>query len=366
MVKADGYAHGAVRVARAALDAGAEWLAVAVVDEAVELREAGIDASILLLSEPVADATEAVVEHSITPALYSRPCLEALGRAADRARRDVDVHVKVDTGMHRIGVAPDDAGPLAAAVRALPRVALGGVFTHLAVADGDSTQDREFTELQLRGFERALDGVRSQGIEPGLRHAANSAATIAYPPARYDLVRTGIAIYGEVPSPTVGDALAQATGGRGLRPVRSLHSRVVALRSLAAGERPSYGRVRPLPLDSVVATVPIGYADGVPRRFFHAGGEVLIRGRRRPLAGVMTMDQMVVDCGPDGDVEVGDEVVLIGAQGGERVTVSEWAGLLGTVNHEVLTLLGARVPRVAAHEAKALRDGGVPGAPGSR
>jgi alanine racemase len=361
VVKADGYGHGAVAVARSALDAGATWLAVAVVDEAVALRDAGITAPILLLSDPVADAVEATLAHSVTPTLSSRGGVAALGRAAERLGVQATVHLKIDTGMHRLGVVPEAVGELVEAALDAPGLGIGGVFTHLAVADGDSPEDREFTDLQLRRFEQALKVVRSQGVEPGLRHAANSAATIAYPSSRYDLVRTGIAIYGEVSSPFVGEALAAATGGRGLEPVLALHSRVVALRRLTAGERPSYGRLRPLSVDSLVATVPIGYADGVPRRFFSAGGEVLIGGRRRPLAGVVTMDQMVVDCGGAGDVEVGDEVVLLGRQGSERITVSEWAGRLGTINHEVLTLIGARVPRVTSREAKALRDGGLPG-----
>ncbi len=364
VVKADGYGHGAVSVARSALDAGAAWLAVAVVDEAVALREAGLSAPILLLSDPVADAVEATLAHSVTPTLSGRGGVAALGRAAARLGVEAAVHLKIDTGMHRLGVAPEEVAELAAEVCDTPGIGIGGVYTHLAVADGDSSEDREFTELQLRRFDEGLAAVRSRGVDPYLRHAANSAGTIAYPASRYDLVRTGIAMYGEVSSPFVGQALASATAGRRLEPVLSLHSRVVALRRLAAGERPSYGRLRPLPANSVVATVPIGYADGVPRRFFTGGGQVLIRGRRRPLAGVVTMDQMVVDCGGGDEVEVGDEVVLVGSQGAERIGVSEWAGWLGTVNHEVLTLFGARVPRVVSRDAKALRDGGVPG--GSR
>ncbi len=361
VVKADGYGHGASDAAAAALDAGAAWLAVAVMDEAVALRDAGITAPILLLSDPAPDAAAEVVVQRVTPTVSSRASVRAIASAAARVGVEATVHLKIDTGMHRIGVAPEAAGELAREVADAPGVALGGVFTHLAVADGASAEDREFTALQLRRFEEGVLAVRAQGASGFLRHAANSAATIAHPAARYDLVRTGIAIYGEVSSAAVADAL-WASGGRRLEPVMSLRSRVVAQHRLAAGERPSYGRLRPLPADSTVATVPIGYADGLPRRYFSAGGEVLIRGQRRPLAGVVTMDQIVVDCGPGGDVELGDEVVLLGAQGEERISVGEWAGILGTINHEVLTLIGARVPRVVSSDAKALRDGGVPGA----
>ncbi len=360
VVKADGYGHGAEAVASAALQAGADWLAVAVVDEAIALREAGIAAPILLLSDPVADAAAAVVANRVTATVSSRATLEALASASARLGIRADVHLKVDTGMHRIGVAPEHLAGLARAALEASGVELCGVFTHLAVADGASEEDRAFTALQLARFDDSLHAVRELAERPLLGHAANSAAAIAYPGARYDLVRTGIAIYGEVPSQAVGDALAGAATGRRLQPVMSLRSRVVALRRLAAGERPSYGRVRPLPVGSTVATVPLGYADGLPRRYFAAGGEVLIGRRRRALAGVVTMDQIVVDCGPDDDVEVGDEVVVLGAQGDERITVSEWARVVGTIHHEVLTLIGARVPRIASSDAKALHDGGVP------
>jgi alanine racemase len=263
------------------------------------------------------------------------------------------VHVKVDTGMHRVGLAPEAAADFALAV-ARSQLSLEGFWTHLAVADGDRAEDREFTDLQLSRFEGHLADLEARGVRPALRHAANSAGAIAHPRARYDMVRTGIALYGELPHPAMAAAIAAAGDGEALRPVMSLRSQVVAVRRLDAGERPSYGRLRPLPEPSTVATVPVGYADGIPHRLFDNGGEVLIGGRRRPLAGAVTMDQIVVDCGAD-DVAVGDDVVLIGTQGDEHIGASEWAERVGTISYEVLTGIGPRVPRVVSGAKEALR-----------
>lgn len=345
VLKADAYGHGATRVAAAALEAGAAGLAVAVVEEGIELREAGIDAPILVLSEPPAEAAGAVIAHRLTPTLYSASGLAELDRAAGALGSSVSVHVKVDTGMHRLGLEPAAVRDFVAKV-AKSRLGFEGLWTHLAVADGVAAEDVAFTNLQLERFGAVLDELDAAGLSPKVRHAANSAGAIAHPAARFDMVRTGIALYGELPSPAMAGVLERAAGRRRLQPVLSLRSEVSALRRLEGGERPSYGRRRPLPAAGLVATVPVGYADGVPRRLFDTGGEVLIRGRRRAIAGVVTMDQLMVDCGPDGDVDVGDEVVLIGAQGDEHIGADEWARLLGTISYEVLTGIGSRVPRV--------------------
>jgi alanine racemase len=353
VLKADAYGHGARLLAAAALEAGAAGLAVAVAEEGVELREAGITAPILVLSEPPADAAAAVVAHRLTPTLYSTAGLAALDRAAGALGAQVRVHVKADTGMHRLGLPCPAVADFVARVQR-SRLTLEGLWTHLAVADSSSAEDRAFTGLQLERFAGVLDELARAGVAPAVRHAANSAGTIAHPAARLDMVRTGIAVYGELPSPELAPVLEQVAPGRPLRPVLSLVSNVSAVRHLDAGERASYGRRRPMPVAGLLATVPVGYADGVPRRLFEAGGEVLIRGRRRPIAGVVTMDQLMVDCGPDGDVEVGDEVVLIGSQGDQRIGAADWARLLGTVSYEVLTGIGNRVPRVVRSE----REGG--------
>ena len=195
-----------------------------------------------------------------------------------------------------------------------------------------------------------LAALAASGHQPPLTHVANSAGAIGWPSARRDLVRCGIALYGVAPTPALAEELSASTGGGRLRPVLSLRTRVTSTRELDAGERPSYGRRRPLERRSTVATVPIGYADGVPRRLGEEGGSVLIGGRRRPLAGAVTMDQVVVDCGPVGSapVAVGEEVVLLGRQGTEEITADEWACLLSTISYEVLCDIGPRVPRLTA------------------
>ena len=359
VVKADGYGHGALAMARAALAGGATWLAVALVEEGVTLRNAGVEAPILLLSEPTPDAMADAVHHRLVPTVYSAAGVAALGQVSAGRTSPVEVHLKVDTGMHRVGADPDDVVALAGAVAATDGLVLGALWSHLAVADGDDPTDRDFTTTQIHRFGRVVDTLASAGHHPPMTHLANSAGAIAFPEARCDLVRCGIALYGYCPTPAVAGALAGATGGRRLEPVLTLRAEVAFTRRLAAGERPSYGRRRPLPGGSTVATVPIGYADGVPRRLFDVGGEVLIGGARRPLAGVVTMDQIVVDCGPGAPpVAAGDEVVLLGRQGGQEVSATEWADLLGTINYEILCDIGPRVPRRVVGDGPGPADGG--------
>ncbi|HLH27907.1 MAG TPA: alanine racemase [Acidimicrobiales bacterium] len=348
VVKADGYGHGGVSVARAAVDGGATWLAVALVEEGLALRQAGVEVPILLLSEPPLDAMPDAVSNGIVPTVYTRAGVDELAKAAAAVgRAPVDVHLKVDTGMHRVGAGIHEVVGLAGAVAAAGPLRLGALWTHLAVAEGAGQEEVEFTLRQLERFEEALGSLAESGHRPALTHVANSAGAIALPASRRDLVRCGISVYGVAPTPALGDALAGQCGGEKLRPVLSLRTRVTYVRELEAGERLSYGLRRPLPSAATVATCPIGYADGVPRRLFDSGGEVLIRGRRRPLAGTVTMDQIVVDCGPPGEgrVEVGDEVVLLGRQGNEEITADEWAARLGTISYEVLCGIGPRVPR---------------------
>ncbi|MGH8935638.1 MAG: alanine racemase [Acidimicrobiia bacterium] len=330
VVKADAYGHGDVPVAEAALEAGAEWLAVALVEEGIRLREAGIDAPILLLSEPPSEAAEQTVARGLTPTIYRREFLAAL----DRVTEDIlPVHVKVDTGMHRVGADPEEALELARRVATSDRLDLEGVWTHLAVAESDP----DFTKRQLEVFEEFLVALRSEGIEPRMVHAANTAGALQYPEARYDLVRVGLGVYGLRPAPHVGAGLE-------LHPALRVVSQVSMMRRLPAGARPSYGRRRPMPAEGTVVTVPLGYADGLPRLLGERGAEVLIGGRRLPFAGTVTMDHILVDA--DGvEVAVGDEVVLLGRQGDQEVTADEWAELLGTLNYEVVCQIGPRLPR---------------------
>lgn len=331
VVKANGYGHGATAAARAALAGGATWLAVALTAEGVELRDAGIAAPILLLSEPPSAEHSDVVRFDLTPTVYTEAGIESLARAAGRT---LAVHLKVDTGMHRVGAAPGEVVAMAKSILSHPTLHLGGVWTHCAVADEPG---HPATAQQRELFAVVLAELRSAGIDPGIVHAANSAATIDQPSMRFDLVRCGIALYGLDPS-------AAMAGRLPLRPAMRVVSTVSHTQVVPAGEAVSYGLRRRMGADAVVATVPIGYADGVPRRLFDVGGELLIGGARRRLAGVITMDQLLVDCGTS-HVQRGDEVVLIGEQGGERIGAEEWADKLGTISYEVVCGISARVPR---------------------
>jgi alanine racemase len=335
VVKADGYGHGAVTVARAARAAGAAGLCVALVQEGVVLRRAGIDGPILVLSEQPPDQLAELVRHDLVATVYSTAGVEALA-AVVAGRRAHPVHLKVDTGMHRVGAQPGEAGRLAAEILARPELYLDGVFTHLAVAD---EPDDPRTDRQLDRFDAVLDELRAAGIDPGLVHAANSAGALAHPRARRDLVRAGIAVYGIEPGSGVRGLCTE------LRPALSWRARVSFVKRVAAGEGISYGLRHTFERDATVATVPLGYADGVPRRWSALGGEVLVGGARRRVVGVVTMDQLMVDCGDD-PVRVGDEVVLIGAQEGDRLRAEDWAERLGTIGYEVVCAISARVPRL--------------------
>ena len=339
VVKARAYGHGSVAVAEAALESGATWLAVAIVDEGAVLRDHGIDAPILLLSEPPAEAMADVVALRLTPTIYTHGGVEAAAKAVAAAgAAPLDVHVKVDTGMHRVGAGPEEARAIVRAVVDRPELTFGGLWTHFAVADDPGNP---FTDEQCRRFDAVVAQLADQGLRPPVVHACNSAGAIAHPGAHHDLVRCGIALYGVAPSP----ALAAVQPVDGLRPVLSLRARVSYVREVGAGEAVSYGLRRPLERRSHVATVPVGYADGVPWRLGVSGGDVLIGGRRRPLAGSVTMDQIMVDCGDD-EVLPGDEVVLIGRQGNEHITAWEWATHVGTIAYEVLCGIGPRVPKI--------------------
>ncbi|WP_436793617.1 alanine racemase [Actinospongicola halichondriae] len=336
VVKADGYGHGSVQVARAALDAGATWLGVAQVDEARVLRSEGIDAPILVLSELATDEIDAAVAMRLHLVVYRAALVDAISeRAMAIGAPMVALHLKIDTGMRRVGCEPAEALDLARRIVGAPGVDLAGTMTHLACAD---EPDRTTTEQQLDRFDDAVGALEAAGIDPGIRHAANSAATIAHPRSRHDLVRVGIALYGIAPAPALAGAVD-------LVPALRWSTTVRHVKRVSAGESVSYGHRHTFEADTVVATIPVGYADGVRRRLGLVGGPVLIGGRRCPIVGVVTMDQLVVDCGPHADVAVGDEVVLIGGQGDEAITADEMAALLDTIGYEVVCDISARVER---------------------
>ena len=339
VVKADGYGHGAVDVSGAALAAGATGLCVALTQEGLALRAAGISAPILVLSEQPLDEHGAMVEHDLTPTVYSAAAVESFDAVCTRLDRTLGVHLKIDTGMHRVGAQPQDAVALATAIVTSRRLHMAGVFTHLAASD---EPEADSNEIQLRRFADVVGALTAAGHRPPLLHVANSAAALALPQSRADAVRVGIAMYGIEPGPDVHDLCAE------LRPALSLHARVSLVKTVAAGEGVSYGLRHTFAADTVVATIPIGYADGVPRRLFGTGAEVLVHGRRLPIVGVVTMDQLMVDCG-DLPVVAGDEVVLIGAQAGsagsDAIRAEEWAARVGTIGYEIVCGISKRIER---------------------
>jgi alanine racemase len=343
VVKANAYGHGAVEVARAAVRGGATGLCVALADEGVQLRRHGVEAPILVLSEQPVAAVPPLVAAGLIPTVYTADHIEALDHAARSAGNDRHpVHLKVDTGMQRVGAAPHDVVELVERItRRGSSLQLAGIYTHLAVAD-DPTDP--FTAVQLQRFDAVL--AQLGDAAPSVVHAANSAAALAIPGARRSLVRAGIAVYGISPGHGVDDRCTA------LRPALSLRARVSLVKRVEAGTGISYGLRHRFERDTIVATVPIGYADGVPRRLSSVGGSVLIGGRRCPIVGVVTMDQLMVDCGPDSRVARGDEVVLIGEQDGphglQRIRAEDWADALDTIGYEIVCGIGPRVPRRTA------------------
>ena len=332
VVKADAYGHGAVPVARVAVGAGATWLGVALVEEAAELREAGIGVPILVLSEPGPSEMAAVAALAgVRPTVYSEAGIAAFAAAA---RVGSPVHLKVDTGMNRVGAEPADGVSLANGIVGAG-LDLEGVFTHFASADqpGD-----EFTGSQVELFDEVLGGLSAVGLNPPIVHLANTGGTLTRPDAHRSMVRVGIGLYGV--------EAAQALRGRcadlGLRQSLRLRSEVAHIHEVGAGGGVSYGHRWVADAPTRLATLPIGYADGVTRAWWD-GGCVLIGGKRRPIRGVVTMDQVVVEV--DDGVAVGDEAVLLGGQGEEFLGVGEMAESLDTIGYEVLATIGVRVPR---------------------
>jgi alanine racemase len=340
VVKADGYGHGAVPVARAAVAAGTSWLGVALVEEALTLREAGLSTPILVLSEPHPAAAEACAEHRIAVTLCTEAGVRAFGRAGRAAGRPVAAHLKVDTGMHRQGCLPGDLPELVKLALAEPGLEVEGLWSHFAVAD--ELDKSETTDRQLGAFVEALAVAEEAGLRPRWRHLANSAGATLRDDARFDLVRAGIAVYGLSPAPGLASPVQQR-----LRPALALRAAVTAVRTVEAGERVSYGHRWAAPRRTRVVTLPVGYADGV-RRALSGRIRVRLRGRNFAQVGTITMDQLMVDVG-DVPIEVGEVATLLGDPARGEPGAAEWALVLGSIDYEVTCGLSPRLPRVHHH-----------------
>lgn len=349
VVKAGGYGHGAVKVAQTALQNGAEHLAVARMAEGIELRKAGIAVPILIFGYTPPENVSQIISHHLTPTAYSLATARAYNEIAAAAEKVLPIHIKIDSGMGRLGFLPDPLGTeelelsdenrLIADIQSiarLPAIDLEGIYTHFAAAD---SADKAYSNRQLELFLRILEQVEANGIGVKIRHAANSAATIELPQAHLDMVRPGISIYGFYPSDVVDK------GRIVLKPAMTLKTRIIQLKKVPAGFHISYGMTYTTDRPTTIATVPLGYADGYSRRLSSCG-LMLVRGMRVPIVGRVCMDLTMLDVGELATVKEGDEVVAFGRQGDAELSADEVADTLGTINYEIVSGLTARVPKV--------------------
>jgi alanine racemase len=343
-VKADAYGHGAVWVAKTALKEGVRYLAVATVHEGKLLRDEGIDAPILLLSIPLPEEIPDVVAYDLSPLVTDQEFAAALANAAGAAGRQVRVHLKIDTGMGRVGVSPDEAVEVASFIKSQDSLVYAGTATHLAVSESTAAEDIGFTKQQILRFKGTVDSIKKAGIDPGIVHTANSGAVILHRDSWFDMVRPGIMIYGYAPAaPEAGPLTGNGKeADLTLKPVMELSSRVVFIKKVKKGESISYGRKWTALVDSWIATIPIGYGDGLPRAL---GGylSIKIRDSFYPLVGRICMDQCMINLGPETDIKRWDEVTIFG---GKSFTAADLAEELGTIPYEITCNINKRVPRV--------------------
>jgi len=332
VIKADAYGHGAVIISRVLADAGVDFLAVAYLEEALELREAGIKTPLLVLGTTDPGNADIIVSNRISQTVFTQDLAKALSESALRLGRPAFVHVKIDTGMHRQGIEPRQAGSFVSFVSRLGGVRIEGCYSHFTEADNP---DSDFSTRQIEVFNRALDAIRAEGIEPGIRHMANSAALLRIPESRMDMVRPGVLLYGLSP-----DADHRLPGG--FKPVMEFRAAVTSLRDIGEGEGVSYGRVFTASRPTRIALLQVGYADGYSRHLSNRAA-VVIRGKRAPVAGRVCMDQIMVDVTDIPEARVGDEATLFGLP---ELPAGELAEIMGTIDYEVSCGISKRVPRV--------------------
>jgi alanine racemase len=348
VVKANGYGHGSVEVAREALRNGAQYLAVARINEAIPLRKAGLEAPILIFGYSPPDLAPLLIDYELTQTVYSLSTASAISEQATRKGKKINVHLKVDSGMGRLGfllastndtiddVAAQNSVRAIETITRLPGLTVEGIFTHFATAD---SADKSYADLQLDRFLDLLSRLQKAGLAPPVRHAANSGALIDMPDSHLDMVRPGIATYGLHPSDEVNKSRVD------LKPVMSLKSRIIHLKRVPPGFNISYGITFQTKNHTTIATVPVGYADGF-NRLLSSRGHMLVHGQRVPIVGRVCMDLTMLDVGEVSGVALEDEVVVFGDQGNEAVTADEIASCLDTINYEIVSTITARVPRV--------------------
>jgi alanine racemase len=335
VVKANAYGHGAVAVSRELEGLGANFLGVALCQEGIELREAGIKTPILVLSGFFKGEEAELIQHQLTPLILNLEMAERLAQKAKTSKQEIKVHIKVDSGMGRVGVLPEEAEDFFKKLKKLSGLRVEGICSHFAEAD---KEEKDFTREQQSRFNEVVSRAKKSGIEPILIHLANSAAVIDFSSAHYDLVRPGIMLYGAYPSAIFRNKTE-------LKPIMGLKTKIMHLKKVPPNFSISYGRTFFTQRESLIATLPIGYADGY-RRGLSNKGEVLVKGRRCKVVGRVCMDLTLIDVTEIPGVKVGDEVVLLGRQGEEEITVDEIAEKIGSISYEVFCSLSGRVPRV--------------------
>lgn len=343
VIKADGYGHGAKKIAQTLLDNGADRFAVAVLDEGIELRRAGFTVPILILGYTDKERAEEIISNDIEQAVYSWDLAEGLSKEAVKQGKTAKIHIKVDTGMGRIGLQPNyDSVQLIKKISQLPNIAIEGIFTHFAVADA---VDKAYTEGQYEKFSWICRELEKENVKINVRHCGNSATIIDLPDMHMNMVRAGIILYGLKPSGEVKLDRME------LKQVMSLKVKITHVKEIEAGQSVSYGRKFIAEKKSRIASLPIGYADGYTR-MLSGKAEALVKGRRVPVVGRICMDQCMIDVTDIEEVKVGDEVVLFGKQGNEFIHIDELAEKLDTINYEIVCMIGKRVPRVYVKNGK--------------
>ncbi len=338
MVKANAYGHGAPRIAEVLAAEGSDAFGVATAEEGLELREAEIRAPILVVGGAYPEQLELFQKNELTPVVHDAESLARLDDGAHKLGLTLKVHLKVDTGMGRIGFLSSDLTSWLPLLKPLRALEIEGVFSHFSHADNVAG---DYTRHQVEVFRHLLEQLRAEGIVPALVHMANSAATITLPDAYFNMVRPGLMLYGVYPSPAMAGQIS-------LRPALSWKSRVLQLKKVSAGTSISYRRTFITKRESLIATVPVGYADGYSRRFSNLGA-MLIHGKRAPVAGTVCMDLTMIDVTDIRGVQQGDEVVLLGRQGNAVISADEMAAWSNTISYEILTSIGTRVPRIYYH-----------------
>jgi alanine racemase len=334
VVKANAYGHDAIEISRVALESGTTWLGVGALEEGIILRKAGIKAPILVLGLTPEDGVDSLLFYDLVPTVCDLQIVKALSQAAVKYKKNAKVHIKIDTGMRRLGIKSEEALDFIKRIKKMNNIEVEGLYTHFAAAD---EEDKSYTKLQFAQYKRVVNELEKEGLRVPLKHAANSAAILDLPYTHLDIVRPGITIYGLFPLPFAKRTIE-------LKPVAKFKTKIIFIKEVGGGESIGYGRAYTTIKETTVATLLVGYADGYPR-LLSSRGEVLVRGRRAPIVGRICMDLCMIDVTDIPGVQVGDEVVLWGRQKGENISVEEIAEKTGTINYEIICMVDK--PRVS-------------------